>query len=270
MSARRVGVVLALFALAFSQSSTGATDEDRIEALARDLKSKDAKVRLKAADELGKFGPKAADYAKELCDTLLDSDPAVAKAALKAFERVRPDLHKPLTQFLLDKYPKIRLEGAKGLGALGLQGEPAAFFLAKSLAASVAKDKDGKGLGPIDNEIFTALLKIGSEEPEVIEVLKALAGPGMASVGHRARALELLADWAAGNDERRKELLPLIKSGLETTGLEAACCGYAARYGTLSKDLLPLLKPLQFGRDAAVREESTKAVEAIEAAIKKK
>jgi hypothetical protein len=82
--------------------------------------------------------------------------------------------------------------------------------------------------------------------------------------------MEVLADWAAGNDERRKELLPLIKSGLETMGMEAACCAYSARYGILAKDFLPLIKPLQFARDGAVREEAEKAVEAIEAAIKKK
>ena len=161
MSTVRVGLVFALFAIV-AHHSANASDAPTIEALAKDLKSKDAKVRLQAAEELGKFGPKAADYAKELCDALLDANPMVAKAALKALGRVRPDLHKPLTQSP-DGAPQMRADGAKSLGALGIEAEPAAFVLVKSVAAAIAKEKRTNGVGSAEAEMFAALLKIGSK-----------------------------------------------------------------------------------------------------------
>ena len=60
------------------------------------------------------------------------------------------------------------------------------------------------------------------------------------------------------------------KSGLETASMEAVCLPVCYAAARCAKDLLPVLKPLQFARGATLREESTKAVESIEAAIKKK
>jgi hypothetical protein len=272
MFATRFGFALVLLALALIGSGrTRAADGDKLEALARELKSTDAQVRIKAARELGKLGPKAADVSKELCDAVLDPNLAVSKAAFQALEKVQPELHKPLTKLVFNKTLRIRLEGAKELAKLGTDAEPAAFLIVSTLAKSVAGAREtNKEAERVEGEIFAALLKIGSEDPEVIRVLKTLAGPDTAAIGTRARAMELLMDWAAGDDDRRKEMLPLIKSGLETPGLEAPCCGYAARYGALSKDLLPTLKLFQFSRVAAAREAALRAIVTIEADLGKK
>jgi HEAT repeat protein len=287
MFAPRVGFALVLFALVLIGSSrTRAADGDKLEALAKELKSKNPHVRLKAAQELGKLGPKAADVAKGLCDAVLDPNLAVSRAAFQALEKVQPELHKPLTKLVFNKTPRIQIEGARELAKLGPDAEPAAFLIVRTLAKSVADvefresvadvefradiEFRAKEAARVEGEIFAALLKIGSEDPDVIAALKVLAGPDTPPLRIRAQAMELLVDWAAGNDDRHKELLPLIKSGLETPGLEVPCCGYAARYGALSKDLLPTLKLFQFSRVPAAREAAARAIATIEADLNKK
>src|SRR5262245_49446840 len=202
MSSIRTACVLALAALALSGASTArAADDETVKALARDLKAKDTQTKLKAAEELGKLGPKAADAAKELCDAALDPNAEVAQAALFALATVRPDIFKPLRTLLRDKIERNRVGAAKELGELGSEAEPATYVLVKTLTASLAKDVKGrKGVDPVDDQLFAALLKIGPEDAESIKLLKGVAGPGTALVPYRLRALEVLMDWAVGDE----------------------------------------------------------------------
>jgi hypothetical protein len=250
--------------------SARAADEDEIKTLARDVKSGKTEAKLRATEKLGQLGPKAAEAAKELCDALLDPNPKVSDAAIHALSRVRPDLAKPLL-VVLRGGDQNRIAALKELGELGGEAEPVAYVLVRTLASSVVRDKTGRQFVYAGDEmIFATVLKIGLEDPEAVKLLKAIAGRDTKSTAYRARALEVLMDWAVGDDDRKKEMLVLLKIGLETPGLEAACCAHAARYGALAKDLLPLIKPLAFGRTEVIREAATKAVDTIEADLKKK
>jgi hypothetical protein len=250
--------------------SARAADEEEIKTLARDLKSGNTETKMLAAAKLGQLGPKAADAAKELCDALLDPNPKISESALHALSRVRPDIAKPLLMVLRGA-DQNRISALKELAELGGEAEPATYALVRTLASSVAKDKTGRQfVYAADEQIFATVLKIGLEDSEAVKLLKGIAGRDTKSVAYRARALEVLMDWAVGDDDRKKEMLALLKIGLETPGLEAACCAHAARYGALAKDLLPLNKPLVFGRTEVIREAATKAIDTIEADLKKK
>lgn len=264
---------LFLFLLVSSASPLRAADAAEIKAFAKDLKNKDPKIRIKAANELGKIGSDAADVSKELCDALLDSNPAVGLAVYNALEKVRPDLHKPIAKIMLDMNSEKRAEGVADLGTMAADAKPASFFLVTLLTRMAAEDVAKKRIGKLEvrtvqNTAYEALRRIALDDPEVVKQIKALAGPAMRSTGHRHNAMEFLIAWAAEEEDRRKELLPLIKSGLETPGLELAHINLAGAYGALSKDFLPALKKYKLSSNTTIRDAATKAVESIENAMK--
>lgn len=272
MSLSRLTFALVLFAGGVSTVGFARpADEETIKTLARDLKSKETATRLRAAEGLRKLGPKAAEAAKELCDATLDPSNQVSDAAFDALGTVRPDLAKSLRIVLRDTNDRTRIAAIKDLANLGADAEPTVHVLVQTLATSVAKDKTGRPfVYAADEQVFTAVVKIGLEDAEAVKLLKAIAGRDTRSILYRQRALEVLMDWAVGDDDRKKEMLPLLKLGLETPGLEAACCGHAARYGALAKDLVPVMKPLAFGRTDTIRNAAVKAIDTIEADLKKK
>lgn len=95
-----------------------------VPALVKQLKDKDALVRLKAARELAKLGPAAKEALPALKDALKDDDEdvrAVAKRAIQAIgdtAEANPKLA-DLTKALKDKANANRLKALEGLAKLG-------------------------------------------------------------------------------------------------------------------------------------------------------
>ncbi|QJW92638.1 hypothetical protein [Frigoriglobus tundricola] len=269
----RTVLILPLLALTSVEGMAHTADKEKATALAKELKSKDSAVRLKAAERLMAMGPDAADVAREICEAILDPNAKVSLAAYNALEKVRPDLHKPMAKLILDKDNKVRAAGAKELGDLSDEAKPAALFLVKFLAFTAVQDAQTGGprlsKRSFQSAAYESLQRIGLEDDEVIKQLKILAGSTTKSVAHRYASMELLIAWAEDRADRRKELIPLIKSGLDTPGLATAHCELAGNYGELSKELLPQLRKHKLSSETALRDAATKAVETIEAAQKK-
>lgn len=228
--------------------------------LVKELKNKDAKLRLKAVESISALGKDAAPIAKELCDATFDSNANVARNAIVALEGVRPDLFKPLANVLLDKDLNVRMNGIRALGKLGNTARPVSGALMNLLKNSLG-DRD---LDQLSLHIFLAFNTIVPEDPDTVKSLKALAGPANPASGSRFQAMECLTHWAGVDEDRRKEMIPLVQAGLGDEKLMLACIKIAGAYGRLSKDLLPTLRKLKLSDSNLIRDAAIDAVKKIE------
>ncbi len=84
--------------------------EDRIAQLIKDLSSKKAADRIKAAEALRDMGTEAKDASEALCNAMLDSRRDVVTGVAAALEKVNPQLHKPVLALLVDNQLYIRIQ----------------------------------------------------------------------------------------------------------------------------------------------------------------
>ena len=103
-----------------------ADKKDDVARLVKELKSKDVKTRIAAADDLGHIGQIKKSYTElavpALIDALRDTDAGVRKAAANALGKVDPDVKlavPALTDALKDKAPPVRQAAASALGLIG-------------------------------------------------------------------------------------------------------------------------------------------------------
>lgn len=113
--------------------------------LMRDLRDRDASVRVRAAKALGTLGAAGRPAVPLLVEALKDSDVDVRLLALKALRKISPDTNPGdaevalYVQELRDPDPGVRLQAAKALGKLG----PAAASAAQALQEATADaDRD--------------------------------------------------------------------------------------------------------------------------------
>ncbi len=244
--------------------------------LVEKLKSKDTQTRIRAAEALGEMGPAAAGARKPLCDAMKDLSGSVTVAALRAIEKVDPDLYKPLALVVLDPSTAKQCQGVLELGLLlGEKGEPAGYIVLTRMKAAMtaraalrprtaAYNIHYEPLTNLIDASFIALRMIGSEDAEVLRVMKLLAAAGSPSAGVREKAIEFLAEWAGDKDDRRKQVAPLIRAGLKDIPRPYLCIAAAGRFGKAGKDCLPLLRQLKLSGDEETRRLATEAVDKIE------
>lgn len=231
----------------------------------KQLKDKDPRNRVKAADALGGQGEAAADAAGPLCDALLDSSPKVATAAIHAIEKVRPDLYKPLTALMVDNDPRNRLAGAKELGLMGDKAAPAINVVLACLRKELAKGPDPYGrLTAMQTELFNAVRQMRPDDADTVKMYKSIAAVSNRYTAARGEALAFLFTWAGDDEARRKEVLPLVRAGLSDGTLQIQCIRYLGDYGPLAKICVPQLKQLKLSSVAAVREAATSSLDKIE------
>jgi len=115
------GIILVMFV-----SSALADKKDDIARLMKELKSKDVKTRISAADDLGHIGQVKKSYTEPavpaLIEALRDPDAGVRKAAATAVGKIDPDVKvavPALTDALKDKAPPVRQAAAGALGLIG-------------------------------------------------------------------------------------------------------------------------------------------------------
>ena len=83
-----------------------------VAAVAKNLKSPDPRMRIKAANGLGAMGPRASAAATALCQAAMDPNPSVREAALQAMERVRGDIYLLVSALILDANSDHRASAA--------------------------------------------------------------------------------------------------------------------------------------------------------------
>lgn len=116
-----------------------------VPALMRDLRDRDASVRVRAAKALGTLGGAGKPAIPLLVEALKDQDADVRTLALKALRKIAPETNTGTGEVgvyvdeLRDPDPGVRLQAAKALGRLG----PAAASAAQALLEATADaDKD--------------------------------------------------------------------------------------------------------------------------------
>ena len=109
-----------------------ADKKEDVTRLMKELKSKDAKTRISAADDLGHIGQVKKSYTEPavpaLIEALHDPDALVRKAAANALGKVDPDVKlavPALTDALKDKVPAVRQAAAGALGLIGSDAKDA-------------------------------------------------------------------------------------------------------------------------------------------------
>jgi hypothetical protein len=239
-----------------------ADDKDDLDKAAKSLASKDKATRLKAAQQLASAGEPAS---KLLCDALLDKDAGVAKAALASLEKANPKLYEPLNRLL--NYPDgvNQTRAIKALTELGEDVRPAYRLLEVRMRETAVLGKGG--LSAEDRADFVpkyfAMLKRAGDAKQLVELHKSLAAKPI----NYLRSQDVwswLVEWAGDKEDRRKELIPLIKPGVVGPMPSVHLIRLAGEYGPLSKEMLPALKKLDFVQDEAVRQAALEAVKKIE------
>ena len=126
---KRIGAGLVLLALV---PAAVADKKDDVARLMKELKSKDVKTRIAAADDLGHIGQIKKSYTEPavpaLIEALRDTDAGVRKAAANALGKVDPDVKlavPALTDALKDKVPAVRQAAAGALGLIGSDAKDA-------------------------------------------------------------------------------------------------------------------------------------------------
>jgi HEAT repeat protein len=247
--------------------STGDADLDR---LVRLLKNNDLRIRKAAADELGRRGDAAKPAARPLCNTIFDPSPIVAKAALQAFEKVQPDLCKPVAKLALEGYPATdpkageQAKGIEELGDLQQKALPTIDVLLLWLKKGDRGDNSNASL-QISKACLAAIKKIKMDDDEVIKSYKTLVLSKSAQAPVRVEILNDLDEWAGTDDAKKKQIVPILKSGLNDTALQLASVRVAGRYGPLAKELIPTLKKLKANKNnQEVRDAAEEALQQID------
>jgi hypothetical protein len=252
--------------------------------LLKDLRSKDPKVRLAALVRARDLGEKAALAATPICNCLLDSQPKLRTAALDAIERVRPDLYKPLATLVLDTQYGNRLSAVRQLQQLGTRAVETRLVLYDQLqtvgnlclnnleGGNPELKEFGRHYLPL-RPLIDAINSVEPGYPEMITIVKQLAVVSLDGVKvHKslkpilehatgADAVTFLHAWAGEYVTRRKELVPILKTSLDSRSKPAVLvalrmCG---EYGELVQSLVPRIRQLKTSSDAETRE-TAKAV----------
>jgi hypothetical protein len=262
--------VVALNAFQPAQAQDKSTGDPELDKLVRALQNRDARIRKVAVDELGKRGDAAKPAARPLCNTIFDPTPIVAKAALQAFEKVQPDLYKTVAKLALEGYPasdpKAAGEQAKGIEELGDMQQkalPAIDVLLLWLKKGDRGDNSAAAL-QISKACLAAIKKIKIDDDEVLKTYKALVLSKSAQAPVRVEILNDLDEWAGTDDAKKKQMVPILKSGLNDTALQLASAKVVGRYGPLAKEMIPTLKKLKASKNQEVRDAAEEALQQID------
>lgn len=246
-----------------------ADDKTELESLTKDLKHKDAKVRLKAIATIEAKGE--AVLARELCDAILDKDPKVSKAALVAVEKINAPVYKALCTLILSKQDEEQLRGMNELGLLKEQAAPAiGVMIAKEKAMraqALTRNPNERGISPfiLRDHTMNWLEAIAPEDEAVVKFYR-----DAVNTENRHGAVGHLLRWAGEKEDRRKTVYPYIKAAVTQKPNQSTAdyIKWAGEYGALSKDLLPTLKELKLNESQSIREAASNAILRIEDALK--
>ena len=256
-----------------------------VRGLLKDLKGKDPKKRLIAAQDLGKLGEKAPfEVRQSLCLALLDRNETLMKACLDSLRRIDPGFYRPLAIVLLNRSGNARDDqadvrrAAVEIGELRERGSAAEPILVALLKQSLTGNEPGLDRAVSYDEtvceaVMEALRKIHPRDMGTFNQLAYLTSPSANKYPHvRLDAMVSLRYFAANYDrdeavkeEIRRKSYQLYKAALNDP--DPACVSQAARfvgeYGPEARDALPILKKLKFSTNEGVRDAANVAIDRI-------
>jgi HEAT repeat protein len=241
------------------QAPAAKKNRERVDALVRDLKSKDAKERIKILDSLAVMGTDAKSAGPAVVEAMLDKSPVIAAKAGDTLEKVDPPVYKNVLTIAGDRNARAREAAIEELGKLGGEGKAAVpvLFIAgqKPEHASTA---------------LQALVQIAPHDPHVRDaILRALfvstaeaAKPERfaANTKLRGTALTVLDNVPIPPHK----IVPALISATIDSQVRVEAIAALGKMGPKAEEAVPTLNKLTRDSSENVRDAATKALEKIE------
>jgi len=230
------------------------------------LRAKDAKIRLKAADDLKAIGVDAATKAgNPLCKALADPSQAVRRAALAATETVLPDLYDDLSAIKRGKTDEAILAAVRRIGDMGEKGTAAGPVILDLYKSEVLQETAANLSGVKD--LVDALVSIKAKDSATTKALGDAAQMSRVAA-IRFQSLDGFSRLSTDDKELQKQLLPIVKKAIVDPDREVRlfAIGGIGAYGQDAKDVLPVLRKFKMSQDAALRKAAESAINAIQSA----
>jgi hypothetical protein len=246
---------MAVLAVADEPKSKDVPKADGDDAIAKcvvALRAKDAKTRLKAADDLKAIGADAAKKAgNPLCKALADPSQPVRKAALAATETVLPDLYEDLSAIKRGKSDDAIMAAVRRIGDKGEKGTAAAPVIVDLYKSEVLQDAT-------------------ANQAKDSATTKALGDAAQMSRVGAIRYLSLngLSRLSTDDKEMQKQLLPMVKKAIVDPDREVCLFAMSSigAYGQDARDVVPVLRRFKQSPDLGLRKAADSAINAIQAA----
>jgi hypothetical protein len=260
---------MAVLAVADEPKSKDVPKADGDDAIAKcvvALRAKDAKTRLKAADDLKAIGADAAKKAgNPLCKALADPSQPVRKAALAATETVLPDLYEDLSAIKRGKSDDAIMAAVRRIGDKGEKGTAAAPVIVDLYKSEVLQDATANQASVKD--LVDALVSIKAKDSATTKALGDAAQ--MSRVGAiRYLSLNGLSRLSTDDKEMQKQLLPMVKKAIVDPDREVCLFAMSSigAYGQDARDVVPVLRRFKQSPDLGLRKAADSAINAIQAA----
>jgi HEAT repeat protein len=194
------------------------------------LKSRDPRVRGRAASDLGEYGAAAEPAVAPLIDAMADEDADLQRRCSAALARIGPRAVPPLIREVEGGSEQRRTGAASALGQMGKPAEPA-------VPALVAVLRDKRQPPAPRREAARALGAIGQRPAQVVPPLLEVLQAESAEV--REQAARALGSFPTAVKETVPALIPLLKDAELFVRIGAG--ESLTRFGAGSKDAVPAL-----------------------------
>lgn len=235
---------------------------DKLEAIIKDLKSKDNKVRLTALDRLGEMGEDAKPAGAAIVEFgILSKSVKVRDGAIAVFAKIDPEIQKEVVTLIIDENKRLKARAVETLGRLKEKSKAAvpAIKLYYTSGESIGFARTG---GASLDFALEALVNIVPEDHDVHRyILSIVSGndPGYADIT-RFSAIQLMNTATIENKDKYKALM----TGLNATTRDGVLIIQTlGKLGSDAKGALPTLNKLKVNPNASIRQAAEEAIEAI-------
>jgi HEAT repeat protein len=232
---------------------------EKVDALVKEVKSKDKAARLKAMDDLAAMGPEAKEAGQALVEAMLDKTPAIATKAGDALEKIDPDVYKLVLTLAIDRDARARENAIDSLAKLGAEGKAAVPVL---FVASLNVEHASHALqaltkvAPNDARVIDAVLRNLPVAPAEI----AKGERFITNSGPRATAISVLDSVTIPPTKS----VPALISAMNDPRVRVDAINALGKIGPKAHESVPVLSKLKRDSSENVRDAAGKALEKIE------
>ena len=239
----------------------GELADPKLAELAKALRDKTIKNRLKALGDAAKLGNDGKLLALPIVEGLVEKYPANREAYLECLEKVHPALQKHIVTLLVDQDFSAKLDSFRAIAKLKSDGAGAAPLLILFSQADRLKKFDQSVL---HQEALRAMAAVAPNDPAVCKTIVGLIGTisqagQFAEVEVRRVAIELLPDIKAD----KKEVVKALTAALVERDTTIRATDALAAMGPEAKESLAALNKLKLDQQKDVRDAALRAIEKI-------
>jgi HEAT repeat protein len=260
-----------------SGSTVAADPDEKLAPLIKDLQGKDVKAKLGAVAKLEAMGADAFEAAPALVEHgVLSPNPKIRDAAIAAFEKIDPAVHKEVVTILVDQSIANRnrsVESHKTLGPKAAAALPVIKVYHANLYQGLRQSGGKLVVQPAkvprhSYHTLRAMVAIAPEDAATQTTVLALVGGAdellprdpTAGVVERSQVFTLMNAMKIENKQKYTALV----AGLAASRTDRpAIIAEIGKLGADAKGAIPTLQQLKTDKDAAVRAAAASALEAI-------